>query len=148
MYIDRRRLEQLMRRALDRLNELELALWEEMSEAMRELEEELDSRYYRLANGVMDPLYTILDRGRELVILVDLPGSDPSTITVEAGRDRIRVAAGLREEVVARAMHGVWWSSRTSRYEGVIRLPAPIDPSTVRVERRGSTLVITAVKEG
>lgn len=146
MYVDRRRLEALMRRALDRLGELERIMWEELNEAMMEMETMFDARYYSLADGVMDPLYTIIDRGDEVVIVVDLPGADPGSVVVEAREDSIRVEARISKEVVVRAMPGVEWASRLERYSGVIRLPYRIDKDSLSVNMGGSRLVIRARK--
>ncbi len=146
MYVDRRRIELLMRRALDRLGELERMMWEELSESMSELEAMLDARYYSITDGVMDPLYTVIDKGDHVLIVVDLPGSNPDTIVVETREDSIRIDAKVSREIVARALHGVEWASRLERYSGVIRLPFKIDKNTVEVERRGSTLLIRARK--
>ncbi len=148
MYVDRRRIELLMRRALDRLGELERIMWEELTESMREMEAMLDARYYSITDGVMDPLYTVIDRGSHVVVVVDLPGSNPDTIVVEVREDSIRIDAKVSREAVVRALHGIEWASRLERYSGVVRLPFRIDRSTVRLERRGSTLIIRARKLG
>ena len=142
--IGRDRIESAIRRALDRLSEIERIMWEELIDSMREFEEILDDRYTSLARRATEPLYSFMDRGEWIIIVIDMPGSDPGSIHVELSSDRVRVSSIVRRDALERAFHGLQWASRIERYSGEIELPAQIDPSTAVIERRGSTIIIRA----
>jgi HSP20 family protein len=146
-----RRMLRILRRMLERL-ESEIALGEGEEEALEGAwgfwgaEEILDSRIRELSTGELDPLYTVYDMGEEYLIVVDLPGVDRETINVYVTEDRVAVEARIREELARRALASEFYYYSARRYRGEIRLPEPVDPGSVKVERRGSQLVIRVPK--
>ena len=146
MPVDRDKFESLVRRTLDRLNELERLMWEELIDTMGEVEELFNDRYSRLAQGVTEPLYSIIDKGNHVIVVIDVPGSIENTIQIEVTEESINIQARLRQDLMRQAMHGVEWASRIRMYSGVIRLPIRIDPSTAIIEKRGTTLIIKVNK--
>ncbi|MEB3774729.1 MAG: hypothetical protein GSR86_07390 [Desulfurococcales archaeon] len=146
MSVDRDKFESLIRRTLDRLSELERLMWEEIIDTMGEVEELFNDRYTRLSQGVTEPLYTIIDKGDHIMVVIDVPGSIENTIQVDITEETIGIRAKLSEDLMRRAMHGIEWASRIRMYSGVIRLPMRVDPSTATIERRGTTLIIRVKK--
>ena len=139
-------LDELMLRALARLRLMR-------EEALRLLEAYMDEslfeeRLQRLSSGVEEPLVEVHERDGEVVILVDVTGARPETVQVLVGEDRIEVHGEADERVVREAM-GHWYMSRsTRRFHGVYRLPYRIDPRSVRVEKKGSIIVVRARRLG
>jgi len=99
-----------------------------------------------VAGGVLEPLVEVHELGDEVVVLVDMPGAKPETVEVQVYEDRVRVRAEADEKLVREAFGARWMVRRRARYEGEFTLPARIDPDSVRVERRGSALLIRARK--
>lgn len=106
----------------------------------------IDEILEELGRGYLEPPFSIVDRGDEVVVLVDLPGARVGEALVRLGEDWVEVEAELREDVRERLYAGLLRSVRAEKYQARIRLPFRIDVNSVRREVRGSLLVIRARK--
>jgi len=77
-------------------------------------------------NSLRVPITDIIERERELVILVELPGVDKEDIRLSARKNRIHILA----------------SSEKRRYKKVIPLPRSVDVNSLRSEYRNGILEI------
>lgn len=121
--------------------EMESMMEEVLAEA-REWEKILEESVEELREGYMRPLSTIIDRGDKILLLVEIPGVREETIEVIITEDRVRVEAKLDEEKLRRALGRRAYLRRLSIARGEYKLPQPVDPSRVKVERRGSKIYI------
>jgi HSP20 family molecular chaperone IbpA len=118
------------------------SLMEEMLAEAREWERMFEERVEEIRGGYIEPLTTMIDRGDKMLLIVETPGAKQETVEVVVTERAIRVEAKLDEERVRRALGGVARSRRLTAMRGEYRLPYPIDPTQVRVERRGSKVYI------
>ena len=139
----RKRIMDAIRDAFRRIREMEDML---LGEAVEE--RVLDERFNMLSRRQIEPLHTIIDRDDEIVIVVELPGAREDTIDVVVVEDEVRVEARLEEERVRRALGEYSWYRGIERVSWSHRLPFRVDPSRVRVERRGLRIVIRVPKIG
>ncbi len=110
----------------------------EPPEPLEDLEDEI--RY-----GVAKPLFTVEDLGDKIVVVVDLAGAGDD-VTVTVNPDSVTVEASIRREAYEAALGYHAWHAAARKYRATIRLPAPVDPSTARYERRKGLLIITVDK--
>ena len=134
-------------RLLRRLRMLEEALFSSLDKTMSWPEELMEQTLRGITSGVLEPLIEVHDMGDYILVIVDLPGAKPETVEVRVLEDRVQVRAVADERIVEEALGGARYYRRTARYEGDYKLPAPVDPRTVQVERRGSTLLIKVWKK-
>ncbi|MCE4613710.1 MAG: hypothetical protein F7C07_07785 [Desulfurococcales archaeon] len=139
----RKRIMDMIRDAFRRIREMEDMLLEEGVE-----ERVLDERFTMLSRRQMEPLYTIIDRDEEVVLVVELPGARRDSIDVIVTENEIRIEAHLEEEQVRRALGEYSWYKSLERISWSHKLPFHVDPSRVRVERRGLRVVIRIPKAG
>jgi len=144
----RRRINELFRDALRRIEELEASLINELVRLSDELEYEriLDERISMLSSGAIEPLYQIVDRGDSIQIIVDMPGAVGETVNVYISESEVRVEAKIDEEAIRRAFRGFVWAGRVERYSWTYRLPFRIDPSRASWRLAGSRVIITVPK--
>ncbi len=128
---------------------------------MRRMQEELE--YYFTSSGFYanlyedrmksitgeaeEPLVEIRDLGDEVVILVDISGVKQETLDVRVGDDRVEVYGLIDERKYEEAFTGWHLHVRKREFHGAYQLPFSIDPESVRVEKKGSLLVIRARKK-
>ncbi len=136
----RRLIESMEREALEDLR-LVVSEWEE------EVGRLLDSRLRAISTGELEPLYTIYDAGDEYIMVVELPGAAEDSIEIYVVEDRVRVEAEVRREVAEEALSTGFYRFTARRYRGEIRLPEPVDPGRVKVERRGGRLIVRIPKK-
>ncbi len=136
----------LLLRALARMRAMRDELLGLMEAAAAE--DLFEERIRMLSEGVLEPLVEIHDLGDEILLVVDTAGARPETVQVLVGEDRVEVMGEADERVVREALGSWYYRARTRRFHGVYALPAPIDASTVRVEKRGSTIIVRARKRG
>ncbi len=120
------------RRVLDefRMVEAEVSRMEdELFRLMREAEER---------SGCMTPLYNLYESGDEVRLTADLPGASKEEIGLIAGEDYFRVEAPCRSPL--RGGEG-------RRYVLHLRLPAKIDPKSVRARYKDGVLEVVAKKK-
>jgi HSP20 family molecular chaperone IbpA len=139
----RKRIMDVIRDAFRRIREMEDML---LGEALEE--RVLDERFSMLSRGQMDPLHSIIERDDEIVIVVELPGVREDTIDIVVVEDEVRVEARLEKELVRRALGEYSWYKGVERVSWSHKLPFKVDPSRVRVERRGFRIVIRLPKAG
>ncbi|MFP3319182.1 MAG: Hsp20/alpha crystallin family protein [Acidilobus sp.] len=144
----RRRALRIVRDVMSEFDEMEAwlrSMMDELEETIRP-ENLLDERLSELRRGALKPLASIYDAGSELVITIDLPGSDARTIDIKVSPNSVRVEASVRSELVRRAFGETYWARNISKYEGEYALPATVDPSTARVSVRSGMVVIRVRK--
>ena len=140
-----------------RLNELVRKLYRELSAGegfgfgeseYSSLMEELFRERMRMAsNGVIEPMISVIDRGDHLVVVVDLPGAKEGTVDIRLYEDHIEVSSEIDESLVREAFQGYFWASRIKRFRGSYTLPCPVDPSTARIEKKDSRILIYVKKK-
>jgi HSP20 family molecular chaperone IbpA len=118
------------------------SLMEEMLAEAREWERMFEERVEEIRGGYVEPLSTMIDRGDKILLIVETPGAKQETVEVIVTERAIRVEAKLDEERVRRALGGVAHARKLTTMRGEYRLPYPVDPTQVRVERRGSKVYI------
>jgi len=137
-------LEREVERLFRRLRALEQAVYGELG-LPGVWPENMTYRVLReVAGGILEPMVEVYELGDEIVMVVDMPGVRPETVEVQVYEDRVVVRAEADEKLVEEAFGGRWMVRRTARYEGEFSLPARIDPDSVRLEWRGSALLIRA----
>jgi HSP20 family molecular chaperone IbpA len=123
------------------LEEME-SLMEEMLAEAREWERMFEEKVEEIRGGYIEPLTTMIDRGDKILLIVETPGARQETVEIIVTERAIRVEAKLDEERVRRALGGVAHARKLTTMRGEYRLPYPVDPTQVRVERRGSKVYI------
>jgi HSP20 family molecular chaperone IbpA len=118
------------------------SLMEEMLAEAREWERMFEEKVEEIRGGYVEPLTTMIDRGDKILLIVETPGAKQETVEVIVTERAIRVEAKLDEERVRRALGGVAHARKLTTMRGEYRLPYPVDPTQVRVERRGSKVYI------
>ena len=106
----------------------------------------MDERVDELSRGSLRPLVSFEDLGEELVITVDLPGSDLSSAVIDLTPMSLKVSARIKGEYVAKAFGSASWARKIASYSGEFRLPEPVDPSTARVRKANGMVVIRVRK--
>jgi len=110
------------------------------------LEDLYEERLKSISTNTEEPLVEVRDLGEELMIIVDISGVKPETLDVRVGSDKVEVRGFIDERKYEEAFSGWNVYIRKREYYGSYQLPSRIDPNSVRVERRGSLLVIWARK--
>jgi HSP20 family molecular chaperone IbpA len=118
------------------------SLMEEMLAEAREWERMFEEKVEEIRGGYVEPLTTMIDRGDKILLIVETPGARQETVEIIVTERAIRVEAKLDEERVRRALGGVAHARKLTTMRGEYRLPYPVDPTQVRVERRGSKVYI------
>ncbi len=116
-------------------------------ELLGEYEPVLDESWREVApmwtsDGVLEPLFSIYEYPDHYVIVVDLPGADFSTLSVDVKGRRLVVRCRLKEEVVFSRWGTVQREIRFREYMRAIDLPQDVDLSKFNVERKGTMVVI------
>jgi HSP20 family molecular chaperone IbpA len=114
-----------------------------------EIYNEIDSSLftgYRPVN-LEEPLYRIEDHGDHYVILIDLPAADPNSVVVDVFEDHIVIKANIKKEAAYEYENALGRRVWMRNYSTSIRLPSPIDTSTVKAERKDNILLITVKKK-
>ncbi len=115
-------------------------------ESTVEPERLLNERLSELSKGVLRPIASVHEAGSEIIITVDLSGSDPRTVEVQVFPHSIKVSSVVKGEYVRKAFGEAYWARNISRYEGEYILPVAVDPSTARYTFRAGILVIRVRK--
>ncbi|BAA79012.2 small heat shock protein [Aeropyrum pernix K1] len=114
---------------------------------LREFEELLEQRLQEFQGEGIEPIVSVDDLGDRLRILIDLPGMDRESLNIVVLEDRVEISARIREHVVKRALGSLSEKFSFREYRGVYRLPAPVDPRSVRIRTRGSLIIVEADKK-
>ncbi|MEB3806503.1 MAG: Hsp20 family protein [Desulfurococcales archaeon] len=133
-------------RALRRMRKLQREIESYFSRLFEGVEDLYEDRLRRLASDVEEPLVEIRDVGDEVVVIVDTSGMKDETIDIRVTNDSIIVSGAVDERKIEEALQGWYLAHRKKEFRGVYKLGYTIDPSTVKVEKRGSVLVIRAKK--
>lgn len=134
-------LRDVMRSFEREIEEIESLMEETLAEA-REWERMLEEREEELRGGYMSPLSTLIDRGDKLLLIVEVPGARHETVEVIVTEKTIRVEAKIDEEKLRKALGEKAYTRKISVMRGEYRLPHPVNPSKVKVERRGTKVYI------
>jgi Molecular chaperone (small heat shock protein) len=121
--------------------EIERMMEETLVEA-KEWERMLEESEDELRGGYTRPLSTMIDRGDKILLIVEVPGARQETVEIIITENTIKVEAKLDEERVRRALRSLSYARRLTSMKGEYKLPYPVDPSKVKVERRGSKVYI------
>ncbi|MEB3788438.1 MAG: Hsp20/alpha crystallin family protein [Desulfurococcales archaeon] len=113
-------------------------------------EEALEDVFYertrQYSKGSIEPIISIMDMGDSVRIIIDLPGAKESTIDVRVYEDYIHVTASIDERMIKDAFPELSWAHKIRRFEGRYRLPARIDVRRIKMEKKGSRIILTAPK--
>ncbi|MCS7107044.1 MAG: hypothetical protein NZ902_02955 [Acidilobaceae archaeon] len=142
---ERRFLRELMRRMLRDFERMERELEETMRE-FAEMERLLEERQREAAEGSAAPLYTVIDKDRELLLIFDVPEAEEGTLEITLLEDRIIVEGKVDKRKIERALGRA--SRKVERVRGEYVLPFPIDPQRAKVEKRGSKVYVRVPKQG
>ena len=93
-------------------------------------------------DGTLEPLYSLYEYSDKYVVVVDLPGADLSTLSVDVKGRRLVIRCRLKEELSFIKWGTIQREIRFREYVKVIELPENIDLSKFDVERKGSLVVI------
>ena len=93
-------------------------------------------------DGTLEPLYSLYEYSDKYVVVVDLPGADLSTLSVDVKGRRLVIRCRLKEELSFIRWGTIQREIRFREYVKVIELPENIDLSKFDVERKGSLVVI------
>jgi len=93
-------------------------------------------------DGTLEPLYSLYEYPDKYVVVVDLPGADLSTLSVDVKGRRLVIRCRLKEELSFIRWGTIQREIRFREYVKVIELPENIDLSKFDVERKGSLVVI------
>ncbi len=105
-----------------------------------------EERMKSFSSTTDEPLVEIRDVGDEVLVIVDIAGVREETLDVRIGEDTIEIMGVADERKYREAFTGWHIHVRKKEFHGAYKLPYKINPETVRVERRGSLLVIRAKK--
>lgn len=123
------------------------SLWRRVLEEFRRAEAEIsrmEEEFFRLMReaeergGCITPLYNVYESGDEVRLTADLPGASKEEIGLIAGEDYFRIEAPCRSPL--RGGEG-------RRYVLHVRLPARIDPRSVRARYKEGVLEVVAKKK-
>lgn len=143
-----RRARRIIRDVMRDVDEMEAwmeGLMEDLERSMN-VRDLMDERVDELSRGSLRPLVSFEDLGEELLITVDLPGSDLGSAVIDLGPTSLRVSARIKEEYVGKAFGSASWARKIASYSGEFRLPEPVDPSTARVRKANGMVVIRVRK--
>lgn len=93
-------------------------------------------------DGTLEPLYSLYEYPDKYVVVVDLPGADLSTLSVDVKGRRLEIRCRLKEELSFIRWGTIQREIRFREYVKVVELPGNIDLSKFDVERKGSLVVI------
>lgn len=93
-------------------------------------------------DGTLEPLYSLYEYSDKYVVVVDLPGADLSTLSVDVKGRRLVIRCRLKEELSFIKWGTIQREIRFREYVKVIELPENIDLSKFDVGRKGSLVVI------
>ncbi|BAN89547.1 Hsp20/alpha crystallin family protein [Aeropyrum camini] len=114
---------------------------------LKEFEELLEKRLQEFRGEGIEPIVSLHDLGDRIRILIDLPGMDRESLSIVVLEDRIEIRARLREHIVRRALGSLSEKYSFREYRGVYKLPAPVEPRSVKISTRGSLIVVEAEKK-
>jgi len=123
------------------------SLWRILLEEFRRIEEELSRieedflrrlKETETMRGCITPLYNLYESGDEIILTADMPGSNKDEIDLRASEDHLRIEAPCRSPL-RKVMHG--------KYMLHIKLPAKIEPSSVKARYKDGVLEVIARKK-
>lgn len=129
----------------------ELSYYEYMTERLIDeiidYERIFNERIESIRQGVIEPHYSIIDRGDHVEIIVDVSGARKETTRITILRDSILIEASIDSATLERALGDTIYYRHIKRVYGRIVLPFEVDPSTIKWERRGSIIVFRVPKK-
>ncbi|RLG85653.1 MAG: hypothetical protein DRO39_05075 [Thermoprotei archaeon] len=99
------------------------------------------------SEGVLEPLYSVRDTGREYVVYVDLPYANEGTIDVKFIGNEMVIEARLKSEVAINGWHKRYQETKFHSYRAVVKLPVAPDPRRVRIRVRKGVIQVVIPKD-
>ena len=118
---------------------------EELSRLHEELGESLETSW--TSKGVLKPLYSVREEGKDYLIYVDMPNVDEGSIELKFVENKVVVTAKLRETLKLSDWPFRGEGTSFKEYQGIIELPFRIDPSKVSVRKRKGMLELRITRE-
>ncbi len=131
-----------------RISELIEEMRREMRRLMEDLERafELDRPMWDYESRSLEPLCTISENEKEVIVTFDLPLVDKDSIEVNATEDTLEVSAKLRQAFEYRGIACLERGVHFTCFRKVIRLPSRVDPTRARARFRNGILEVRLPK--
>ncbi len=95
------------------------------------------------SDGRLEPLYTIREYPDKYVVIIDLPGADLTTLSVDLKGRLLIIKSKLRRSVLFSDWGTVQREIVFTEYAKTIELPEDINPEIFEVEHKKSMVIIT-----
>lgn len=135
---------EIMRKMLRDMERLERALEDHMAELM-EMERIFEERERESRSRRSSPLYTVIDKERELLLIFDVPEVEEGTLEITLLEDRVIVEGRVDKRKVERALGRA--ARHVERVRGEYVFPFKLDPHKAKVERKGSKVYVRVPKQ-
>lgn len=132
-----------IRKMKDIIREFEREL-EELEE--RDLERLTEEKWTELSSHVMEPLYTVIDKGDKVLIIIEVPEAEEGSTQITILEDSIMVEGRVDNQKVRRALGDRYWMRSSARVRGAYRLPFKLVPEEAKIERKGGKIFIWVPK--
>ncbi len=141
----------MMRKLEKEFKELEDHIMRALRDEVRKLYEDLASmeRMFKPMwhhEGYLEPLYTIKDLGDRIVVYIDLPFAEESTIDVKFIDNKMVIRAKLKKNLSYSDWSTRFEGTSFSEYRTVIDLPIKVSPDRVKVRAKRGVVEITIFK--
>ncbi|MEM2223190.1 MAG: Hsp20 family protein [Acidilobaceae archaeon] len=120
---------------------------EEYMREVHELEKIFEDRIDEIRRGYTEPLSTIIDKEDELLLVIEAPEAREDTIEVTVTEDKIRVEGKIDKSKVEKALGKHIYTKKLEMVKGEYKLPYKLDPSKVKIEKRGNKIHIWIPKQ-
>ncbi len=144
-------IDKMMKKLERGFKELEDHIMRALRDEVRKLYEDLASmeRMFRPMwhhEGYLEPLYAIKDLGDRIVVYIDLPFAEESTIDVKFVDDKMVIRAKLKKSLSYSDWSTRFEGTSFSEYRTVIDLPIKASPERVKVRAKRGVVEITIFK--
>ncbi len=95
------------------------------------------------SSGRLEPLYTVREFPDRYIIIIDLPGADFSTLSVDLKGRLLIIKSRLKQSVMFANWGTVQREIVFKEYSKTIELPEDINPEVFEVEHKKSMVIIT-----
>lgn len=119
-----------------------------LRELLEETEPLLDESWREIvpmwdSDGRLEPLYTVREYPDKYIIIIDLPGADFSTLSVDLKGRLLVIKSRLKRSVVFDNWGTVQREIVFKEYSKTIELPEDINPEVFEVKHKKSMVIIT-----
>ncbi len=117
-------------------------------ELLQDVEPLFDESWHRItpmwdSDGRLEPLYTVREYPDKYIIIIDLPGADFSTLSVDLKGRLLVIRSRLKRSVTFSNWGTVQREIVFTEYAKTIELPEDIDPQVFDVAHKKSMVIIT-----